>query len=122
MARILLVEDDIDVCTVFEQILLDAEHEVDSSETFRGGSELIGSRDYDLVIADGRLKDGTGAMLADIARNKGIPALIVTGDATILRHSAAVDFLRYRWLLKPVRPQTLVEAVAAALRDRAAPH
>jgi DNA-binding NtrC family response regulator len=109
MARILLVEDDIDVCTVFEQIQLDAEHEVDSSETFRGGSELIGSRDYDLVIADGRLKDGTGA-------------LIVTGDATILRHSAAVDFLRYRWLLKPVRPQTLVEAVAAALRDRAAPH
>src|SRR5258708_39004820 len=117
MGGLRLVEDDRDVRMVFEHILIDADYEVDSSETLQGGMERIGCHGYDIVIADGRLPDGTGMMLADIAREKGIPALIVTGDASILRQSAAVDFWKYRWLLKPVRPQKLIEAVATVLRD-----
>jgi DNA-binding NtrC family response regulator len=116
MARILLVEDDIEVRILFEQILLDAGHQVDTTSTFQGGSDLLSCRDYNVLVADGRLPDGTGMMLADEARAKAIPALIVTGNADLLRDGAELDFRRHRLLLKPVRASQLVDAVASALR------
>jgi len=117
MPRILLVEDDPEVRLLVEHILLDAAYTVDSSETLEGGAELLGRRDYDLVVADGRLRDGTGMMLADNAREKGIPALIMTGYAFVL-HEAGVDLAQYDVLLKPISPEELLEMVARALAAR----
>jgi DNA-binding NtrC family response regulator len=85
MPRILLIEDDFDVRTVSEHILIDAGFQVDTTQTITAGRELLRCRTYDLVIADGRLPDGTGMELADEAAERDIPALIVTGYAFILR-------------------------------------
>lgn len=114
MSRILLVEDDIDVRLLWEHVLLDEDYEVDTSETAVGGCELISYRHYDLVVTDGRLRDGTGMMVADIAREKGVPALVVTGYAFILDELRG-DPPPYNVLLKPIRPSELLEAVAKAL-------
>jgi DNA-binding NtrC family response regulator len=116
VANILLVEDDPDVRLVVEHVLLDAGHGVDATENVAGGKECLACREYDLVLTDGRLPDGTGMELADNAAEKHIPALIITGYAFILRELAA-DPTRYRVLLKPLRPNELVEAVAQALAD-----
>lgn len=114
MARILVVEDDADVRVVFEHILIDAGHEVDTAQTVAGGHEFLRSRDYNLLLSDGRLPDGTGMELADEAERKGVPAVIITGYAFILRELAA-DPTKYHVLLKPMRPTELVAAVAAVL-------
>jgi DNA-binding response OmpR family regulator len=111
-----LVEDDNDVRMAFEQILLEAGHEVDISPTYQGASDLLRRGDYNILIADGRLPDGSGVQLADEPRRKGIPTLIVTGDASVLLNESGLDFRKYRLLLKPVRSQQLIEAVAMALR------
>ena len=55
MPRILLIEDNIDVCTVFENILIDEGYEVDTTQTIRHGEEFLRCSTYDLLIADGRL-------------------------------------------------------------------
>jgi two-component system response regulator PilR (NtrC family) len=81
---ILLVEDDPDIRLLWEEVLMGADYEVDSTETVTGGCELLGSHHFDLVITDGRLGDGTGVTVADRAREKSIPVLIVTGYAFIL--------------------------------------
>ena len=114
MSRILLVEDDSTVRLLWEHVLLDAAYEVDTADTVQGGCELIERRDYDLVVADGRLSDGTGMVVADRAREKGAPALIVTGYAFSLR-DAGRRLTDYDWLLKPLRPSELLTAVATAL-------
>jgi DNA-binding NtrC family response regulator len=114
MPRILLVEDDADVRLVMEHVLLDEGYGVDASGSVTGGSELLGSHDYDLVVADGRLPDGTGMALADKAEKKGIPTLILTGYAFILRELAA-EPTKYQVLLKPLRPAEILKAVADAL-------
>ena len=75
MPRILLVEDDPDVRLTIEEVLLDAEHEVDAAETIRGGLELLSCHDYDLVLSDGLLPGGTEMMIADKASEKGTPML-----------------------------------------------
>ncbi len=85
MARILVVEDDADVRLLVEEVLLHAGHAVNAVETFKQGRELLRAGDYDFLLTDGRLGDGTGIELADQAAERGIPALIITGYAFILR-------------------------------------
>ena len=114
MPRILLVEDDPEVRLLVEHVLLNGDYEVDSRETMDGGLGLLDRRHYDLVIADGRLVDGTGMMLADRAREKGIPALIMTGYAFVL-NEPGVDLGQYDVLLKPLSPNELLAMVAKAL-------
>ncbi|HXC28183.1 MAG TPA: response regulator [Stellaceae bacterium] len=117
MPRILLVEDDAEVRILVEHVLLDADYEVDAVETFGCGSELLGLRDYNLVIADGRLQDGTGMMLADEARQRGVAALILTGYAFVLQ-AAGVDLGQYDVLLKPISPEELLYSVEKTLATR----
>lgn len=115
MTRILLAEDDADVRIVVEHVLLDGGYEVDAAADLENARELLLSRDYDLVLSDGRLPDGTGMELVDVAQEKGIPALILTGYAFILRELAA-DPTKYKVLLKPLRPAEIIQAVDDALR------
>jgi two-component system response regulator HydG len=65
------------------------------------------------VLADGRLPDGTGMAVADRAGERGIPSLIVTGYGFDLMKDHGLG--RFDFLLKPVRPNELLEAVERAL-------
>jgi len=114
MPRILLVEDDTEVRILVEHVLLDADYEVDCVETLETGLRALRRRGYDLVIADGRLADGTGMELADSAREQNTPTLIMTGYAFVLA-SSGVDLGQYDVLLKPISPEELLASVAKAL-------
>jgi two-component system, NtrC family, response regulator HydG len=114
MPRVLLVEDDAEVRLLVEHVLLDADYEVDSVETLEAGLKALDRRVYDLVVADGRLSDGTGMELVDSARERDIPALIMTGYAFVLA-AAGVDLRQYDVLLKPISPEELLASVAKAL-------
>lgn len=126
MPRILLVEDDADVCLTIEEILLDAEYEVDAAQTIKGGLELLSCRDYDLVLSDGLLPDGTGMMIADKAAEKRTPTLIITGYAYNLRASALrvtsleIDLSRHDVLQKPLSATQLISAINDRLSPRLA--
>ena len=67
-------------------------------------------RSYDLVVADGRLQDGTGMDVADRARESGTRTLIVTGYAF-----SYPQLTEHEFLLKPVRPQELLTEIERLL-------
>lgn len=117
MPRILLIEDDPNVRMLMEHVLLHESYDVETAGTAAAAKPLIGSGTYDLIVADGRLPDGTGMMLADQARKRGIPSLIVTGYAFELMKD---DLGRFDFLLKPVRPDELLQAVERALNPQKA--
>jgi CheY-like chemotaxis protein len=112
MKRILLVEDDPDLRLLLEHVLLGAGYEVDTAATVADAHTRLGDANYDLVLADGRLEDGTGMMVAERATEAGSKALIITGYAFDLPRE---QLDRYEYLLKPVRPSELLEAVERAL-------
>jgi two-component system, NtrC family, response regulator HydG len=114
MARILLVEDDFDVRQVMEHVLIDGGHQVDKADAVPRAEQLLASRSYDLVLADGRLVNGTGMELADQAVEKGAAVLIVTGYAFDLPKDG---LKRFEYLLKPVSPNELIQAVDRALQS-----
>jgi DNA-binding NtrC family response regulator len=111
----LLIEDDSNVRMLMEHVLLRANYEVDVTSTVEEARALILAQAYDLVVTDGRLPDGTGLTLAELATKQGIPNLIVTAYAFDLMKEGLG---RFEFLLKPVRPDELLQAVERAL-DRA---
>ena len=111
MARILLVEDHQDVRVLLEHVLFDADHRVDAVSSVAEARALISTGDYDLVLADGLLRDGTGMQVADRAAERGIRSLIITGYAFRLSR----ELLGYDFLLKPLRPSELLTAIDARL-------
>lgn len=115
MPRILLVEDDTQVRLVFLEILFDAGYEVDTAPSFEAGRAILDTgHEFDLLITDGRFADGTGPALGDRASGRGIPVLVVTGNA----HNMAPT--KYTVLAKPMRPDTFLAAVRTILSDGAA--
>ena len=112
MSRILLVEDDQNVRVLLEHVLFDAGYEVDSTATIAEARSLLDSVNYDLLLADGRLPDGTGMELAVRAEANGAKILIITGYAFQL---AEQDLGRYDFLMKPVRPTELIQAIERCL-------
>jgi CheY-like chemotaxis protein len=112
MPRILLVDDDVDLRFIIEHMLIDAGYRVDATGSMSGAIELLQSQPYDLVIADGKLPDGTGFDIADRAGKLSIKAVILTGYALSLPGEIRE---RYEILLKPMHSQELVAAVEKAL-------
>jgi CheY-like chemotaxis protein len=108
MKRILLVEDDKDVRFVLEHVLLTAGYVVDGTATAAQALFALGTHPYDLVLADGKLPDGTGFDVADIGTIQGAKALIITGHAMSFPER---DLVRHPYLMKPVSPAEIVEAV-----------
>jgi CheY-like chemotaxis protein len=53
-------------------------------------------------------------MLAELARARNIPAIIITGYAFVL-NEPGVDLGRYEVLLKPISPDELLASVAKVL-------
>ena len=73
---------------------------------------LLEGGDFDLVLADGRLPDGSGVLIADRAKARHVDVLIVTGYALTLPGIERHDFL-----MKPVRPEELLTAVDRHIRS-----
>ena len=112
MAYILLVEDDLDVRLLIEHVLIDAGHRVEVAGTMEEGCSLLRRGRFDLVIADGKLPDGTGMDIADAAQGNGVKTLVITGYAFSLPPGMQE---RYEILLKPLRPAELIDAVERRL-------
>jgi two-component system, NtrC family, response regulator HydG len=106
--RILVVEDDADLRLLLVHSLVDARYQVDGVADVREAEKALARTRYDLVVADGRLPDGTGMDVADTAKARGLATLIVTGYAF---HPAMAGLAHYDFLLKPVRPAELLAAI-----------
>jgi DNA-binding NtrC family response regulator len=106
--RILVVEDEEPVRVLVHHVLLSAGFTVDSVSTMASALAHLDAHDYHLVLTDDRLPDGRGVRIAEIAKEKGMDAVVLTG---YMLQSAAADLDAHEHLMKPVRPDELVEAV-----------
>jgi len=112
-AHILLVEDDGDVGPLLEHVLIQGGYRVSAAQTATQAHRLMLQDSFDLVLADGRLPDGSGIAVADAAVERGIKVLILSG---YIFQFPAADLQRHDYLMKPVRPEELLDRVRAKLR------
>ena len=115
--RVLLVEDHADTARVMARLLRASGHEVLTAYTVADAVAAIGEREFDILLSDIGLPDGTGIDLIRQAREQHgvtIPAVALTGfgmedDILKTREAGFVDHLT-----KPVNFARLEESIQRA--------
>ena len=117
--KVLVVDDDRQVLRYLCEVLDEAGYDTTSCDRFMDAKTLLGSTPPDLLITDIRLGAYNGLQLAFFARDRhpGIHIIVLTGyeDPTLRETAASSGAL---FLVKPVRRETLLGAVASAFDAR----
>jgi signal transduction histidine kinase len=116
--RVLLVEDHRDTADQLARLLQRAGHEVTCAGTIKEARESARSAEFDILISDLGLPDGTGyELMRQISRERRIPGIALSGFGMKddVQNSIAAGFARH--LTKPVDWQQLkteIQRVAEA--------
>jgi len=110
--RILLVEDNEDTLRVMSRLLRSDGYEVRTAASVKQAIDLAGSDNFDLLISDIGLPDGSGWELMKQLRAKGpVRGIALSGFSMEedVQRSKTVGFMEH--LAKPINPQELEEAI-----------
>jgi DNA-binding response OmpR family regulator len=113
--RILLVEDERELCELLAFGLRRAGYTVDTAANAGEAQQLIEAQSYAVVIADWQLPDGNGIDVADQALKRRAKTLIISAYLFGLPAGAA---RRHRLLRKPFSIDDLVVAVQSRIQRR----
>ena len=121
MARILVIDDDVEICTLTKRFLLLDGHEVDTAEDGAVGLKLTGRNQYDLVITDVVMpeQDGIG-VVAELKRlQPHIRIIVMTGGGAKFSISELLNITKFmkadRGLAKPLDFENLQVVVREVL-------
>lgn len=125
MARILIVDDEVNMRRILTVLLTRSQHEVTEADGLTSARKLLLSSTWDVVLTDQRLGDGEGidlvAACAEIDLSPPVIMLTAFGSVDLAVHAmreGAFDFIT-----KPFDPDVVIAAVnracqhAALLRD-----
>jgi two-component system, NtrC family, response regulator PilR len=120
---ILVVDDEPDLCTLYELTLLREGYRVDTAGDLQQARELLGRKTYDAVITDMRLPDGLGIDLVREAQRQQRPDrfMVITAYGSAESAVEALKAGAFDYLTKPVDLKQFRSAVAAALASTPAP-
>ena len=103
MSKILIIDDDPEICDILSKKFTRMDHDVNCSYTLREGLEKISSGELDIVFLDVNLPDGNGIQaIEDIKEHPFAPEIIImTGDskpegADLAMKSKAWDYIQKR--------------------------
>jgi two-component system response regulator HydG len=115
--RILVVDDDIGVCTVLSRILKDQQYDVYISQSVSGAAETLAESSFDAYLLDYRLSDGTGLQVAEKVRQHGstAPIILISGYGATDVAAKAPALEIFEVLQKPFTRETICGALERAL-------
>ncbi|MEE4359515.1 MAG: sigma-54 dependent transcriptional regulator [Desulfococcaceae bacterium] len=110
MARVLIIDDDSEVCRMLSELIRRMGHESDSAVTLRKGSSFLREENYDAVLLDVRMPDGSGLeMISEIRAEVSSPEVIImTGFGDSDGAQAAIENGAWDYISKPVSPQNIM--------------
>ena len=109
MKTILIIEDDIIFSRSISNWLVKKGMETTCVATLSDARKAIGQREFDLVLADLRLPDGSSMELLRWMKGKhySIPFLIMTSYGQVENAVEAMQLGASNYLCKPVQPDRL---------------
>ncbi len=118
MAKILIVEDDINLCNQVVAWLANEMHTVEAVHDGKEGSQRLRLYDYELAILDWQLPEMSGIEVCRAFRAEGgsIPILMLTGKTTIESKETGLDSGADDYLTKPFHMKELSARIRALLR------
>jgi CheY-like chemotaxis protein len=116
LGSVVLVDDDPAVLRAFERALVGGSLKL---ETFSSGLEAIqrvSAGGVQVVVSDITMPWMTGVELLRSIRecDPDLPVILVTGNPTVESAASAVEYGAFKYVMKPVSPHALRDAVAQA--------
>jgi DNA-binding response OmpR family regulator len=113
--KILIVEDELESQKYFE-LILKKKFEVDFCDTKKSMYNLLSKNDYDVIVMDISLKDGTNGvdLIRELKRstsNINIPIICLSAHAFGENRMNAWDAGADIYLTKPIKGQILINAL-----------
>lgn len=119
MKKILIIEDDVDVCMLLKRFLTKNEYSVLTAHSGNKGLSIFEEEKPDLILCDFRLGDLDGSqVLAKIKeKNSSVPVIIITGYSDI---KVAVNVIKqgaFDYITKPLFPDEILLTIKKALDE-----
>ncbi len=113
MNKILLIDDERSIIKVIKTILSEKGFSVDTAETKNKAIEKIKDNNYDAILCDYRLPDGTGIEILEFFRkfNKTTPFIIITAYGSINGAVEAMQKGATHYIAKPIDVENLIEMI-----------
>src|SRR4030095_15121453 len=118
MAKILLVEDDVQLSRTVKGWLSLEHHSVETVQSGQDALDMLAVYQYDLIVLDWQLPGLSGLELCKEFRSQGglTPILMLTGKSAIAEKEAGLDAGSDDYLTKPFHMKELSARVRALLR------
>jgi two-component system CheB/CheR fusion protein len=116
--RILLVDDHQDTCVALERLLVRRGHLVAATHNMRSAMEAAARNQFDLLISDIALPDGTGTeLMACLRAISGLRGIAISGFGTNgdIAKSLHAGFAEH--LVKPVKLEKLEAAIDRVMAE-----
>ncbi|RYF36533.1 MAG: sigma-54-dependent Fis family transcriptional regulator, partial [Comamonadaceae bacterium] len=122
-ARILVVDDEPDLRTLYELTLLREGYRVDAAGTLAEAWEQLDGKKFDAVITDMRLPDGLGLELLQrmLDQNRPERCIVMTAYGSAENAVEALKAGAFDYLTKPVDLKQFRSVVASAIHETAPP-
>ena len=114
--RILIVEDHVGLCLGLQNYLASMGYAVRMADSVKSALSCANRNQFDLLLIDLNLPDGTGwDLLRHLNAKSAVRAIAMSGwgSASDIANSEEAGFLRH--LMKPVTPEELIEAIQHAM-------
>ena len=120
MAKILLVDDDVDFVAATSELLLMLGHQVDTATSVQVAKEHACCNSYTHVLLDLLLPDGSGLHLLDelTEKNEQIEIAFITGHPSIKSVIANLYGPNIHYLLKPISLDQLKSFLADSFSEK----
>src|SRR5687767_9536506 len=119
MKRILIIDDDMDMCALLSRFLQRNGFETDAAHTGQKGIAKFNEQKFDIVLCDFRLgdKDGRDVLQEIKSVNPQTIVIIITGYSDI---KTAVDVIKlgaFDYITKPLIPDEVLNVISKSLQS-----
>ncbi|CCG99275.1 two component, sigma54 specific, transcriptional regulator, Fis family [Fibrella aestuarina BUZ 2] len=123
MEKILIIDDNNDICVLLEKFLGKQKYKTASAQRGEDGLSLLRKESYDLVICDFKLPDTDGLdMLRRIkVLSPATAVIIITGYSDVRIAVQALKYGAYDYVTKPLLPDEILYTIRGALEKRNVP-
>ena len=119
--RILVIDDDLDMCLLLEKFFTRKGYQVESAHSGTKGITKFKEGRFDIVLCDFRLgdKDGKDVLVEIKALAPETIVLIITGYSDIKTAVDVVKLGAYDYITKPLIPDEVINILNSALKETA---
>ncbi len=116
MQKVLVIDDDHDICFLLNKFLTKNGFEVLEAMTAKKAFEILDKNAVDVVLCDYRLEGIDGnTMIGKIKEKQQVPVIIITAHNDLRIAVIAMKLGAFDFVLKPLFPEEILNTIKAAL-------